>query len=103
MEYNNVLSDTISQSWADRRLTEKLQLLVISSSFERATLSSTKRPKAWRRDKSQENGRLVVEKWARDWIHLVPDYRPIFHNVPFEKLPVEAQRSVDDVGEKCSF
>lgn len=83
------------QSWADRRLTEKLQLLVISSSFERATKHESKRQKPWHR--TTNNSRLSVEQWARDWSYLVPDYRPPFINVPFEQLPVEAQRSVDDV------
>lgn len=77
----------------DRRLGEKLQLLVITQSFRQS--SKQKEQKAWTRVNGER--RLQVDTNARDWTLLIPDYRPREFSVECSELPPEAQRCVDDV------
>ncbi|KAI6177682.1 hypothetical protein M3Y97_00934800 [Aphelenchoides bicaudatus] len=85
-------SDTSTHSSIDRRLGEKLQLLVITQSFRQST--KQKEQKAWSRVAGEQ--RLNVDSAARDWTFLLSDYRPREHSVECAKLPVEAQRCVED-------
>ena len=63
------------QTWADKRLSDKVQLLVITAAFEQH--ARRRRPRVWRRDINAAHGRLAFdgdEAPPRDWTHLVPDY-----------------------------
>ncbi|KAI6240116.1 hypothetical protein M3Y99_00497400 [Aphelenchoides fujianensis] len=80
------------QSWADKRLTEKLQLLVISNSFEQTT---KQRKKMWEKVEGAPHHRLKIVG-DREWTVLIPDYSPPAYSKPTASFSEETQRNVED-------
>ncbi|KAI6215303.1 hypothetical protein M3Y94_00370000 [Aphelenchoides besseyi] len=80
------------QSWADKRLTEKLQLLVITNNFEQ---TSKKREKRWKKIENDPHHRLKL-LGENKWTFLISDYAPASYSQPLEKFSEDIQRNVED-------